>query len=122
MCSVGSGPLKEHRKPPVSDRDGFQILPFRQAFLKATEYAKDVYQVSSISLCILNCRSLLVCDIWYRMIICESHETSREIYKRTGAKYDRRSATMWRMQIGMAFTMYGVLCLTVFSNFDGYKL
>ena len=38
-----------------------------------------------------------------------------------GANYDRRSARMWRMQIGMLFTMYGVFCLTVFSDFDRYK-
>ena len=54
-------PVKNGRKPPLSDRDGFKILPFHQAFLKATKYAKDVYQArkyiviqckSSISSCL----------------------------------------------------------------------
>ena len=63
MRNGGRGPLKERRKPSVSDCDGFKILPFRQAFLKATKYAKDVYQLwkyiairfkSSISCCFRN--------------------------------------------------------------------
>ena len=35
---------KERRKPMVSDHDGFKTLTIRQAFLKASKYAKDVYQ------------------------------------------------------------------------------
>ena len=38
-----------------------------------------------------------------------------------GANYDRRSVRMLRTQNGMPFTMYGVFCLTVFSDFDHYK-
>ena len=34
MHNGSGGMLKERRKPPVSDRNGFKIFPFRQAFLK----------------------------------------------------------------------------------------
>ena len=56
-----------------------------------------------------------------RAIVIESHATPLEDYKRTGANYDRRSATMRGTQIDMPFTVYGAFGLTTFPNCNRYK-
>ena len=38
-----------------------------------------------------------------------------------GANYERQSAKMRRTQNSMSFAMYGVFCLTVFSDYDCYR-
>ena len=54
-------------------------------------------------------------------MVSESHEALQKVCKWMGANCDHWSCRMQRMQNSIPFTMYGVFCLTVFSDFNHYK-